>query len=527
MRRGLLSVCPLLVVLALATGSASASSPTTPFASVAGTCSAGSFSNFQSTRISGNHPYVVVRLTAQGGPGELDGNNPAGSAGYGPSGLNGVSFGGADTLWTFYSDPTFGDPTGLQDQDFAYGNVDCADATVDVAYTVDYFDLTTTPTQFMGADTLSGTHPDNTLSFATPAAAHYVADLSLTQGAVALSDGTVNQTFASSGRFDLGILARDTYGLALTPEDGPQAKWSVTIHALPVVLSGLKFDRQFERATQITTASYSLDGDVTLTATIRNSAQQVVRSLASSTHVPIGAHSLTWDGLDSAGSPVPDGTYTLAISYVDAAGNSGGGQTSVVVDDTPPTVNSESPQTLKPTQGLVVDVGDALSGVVGASLSVDGKKVRSLGTGETQFVYVPSGGWRGGTHSFAVAATDKAGNTANQGGSFIVRQRAYVPSCAGPRYKPASLKPHLAGGCARFSLRKIHWKTWTSASAAGTGSLRYNDCTPSCARGHYRSRPGTRLKLSAPKRCRSNGRLEFRRLRLTFHGKSETWYLAC
>jgi hypothetical protein len=280
----------------------------------------------------------------------------------------------------------------------------------------------TIPTSFAGAvTTTSSGYVANNLAFNTPAAAHYVADLSLAQGALKVSDERATQTFASSGTFDLGVLKGGGPDvLSLTPQDGPQARWTLSIHALPVVLSSVAFDRDYVRPTQITKASYTFDGDVTLTATILNSANQAVRTLATKIAVAKGDHSLTWDGLDGSGSPVPDGSYTLAISYTDAAGNNGTGQASITVDATPPSVSVLSRSSMPQTHGLVVQVADKLSGLKSATLTVDGRAVQKLGVGESRFTFIPSGGWPAGTHSFTVSATDNAGNSTKTYGTFRV-----------------------------------------------------------------------------------------------------------
>jgi FlgD Ig-like domain len=522
-RRAALVVAGTLMVLLALAGSTHAAPPSL-FTSVSGTCvtSTGD-SDFTTATITGNHASPLVRLSTQAGPGDLGPDFPV---------IGSVSFGGPDTIW-IYDNP-------LNNGDTRNGTIGCASAIADVPYVVDFFDTPTTPTSFSGAVTPAAPLSDetNTVKFIAPAAAHYVADLSLTQGAVTLDDGTRQQTFASSGRFDLGVLAGDIYALSLTPQDGPQAKWSLSIHALPVVISNLAFDRQYERPTQITTASYTLDGDVSLTATILNSASQAVRSLASNAPILQGSHTLTWDGLNGSGSPVADGSYTLAISYTDAAGNSGAARASVEVDGTPPTATMVSPSRLPRMNGLVLEIADNLSGVKSASLSVDGTNVRTLAAGASQFTYVPAGGWRSGSHSFRVAAIDNAGNVASSGGSFTVPappDRVFAPDCVGkPRYKPRRIT--LTCADAGLWVSKIRWTRWTRKVATGVGVVHWNDCKPDCARGHFRSRRGAHLKLSRVARCRSRGFLEFTRLRLTppksaratLGGRSSaTWTLSC
>ena len=155
-------------------------------------------------------------------------------------------------------------------------------------------------------------------------------------------------------------------------------------------------------------------------ATVLNAAQQPVRTLATNAPVSLGSHSLTWDGLNNSGSPVPDGWYTLAISYTDATGQTGAAQASIVVDGAAPTATMTSPSRLHWKRGLVVGIADNLSGVTSASLAVDGRGVRTLASGQPQFTYMPSGGWRIGVHSYSVTARDAAGNALRRSGTFTV-----------------------------------------------------------------------------------------------------------
>src|SRR5690242_6499364 len=101
---------------------------------------------------------------------------------------------------------------------------------------------------------------------------------------------------------------------------------------VPVTLSGLKADPALIEPKQITTISYHVDGDVTLSASVTNPAEALVRNLASDLAVAAGDNTLSWDGLDETGSPVPNGTYTVSVGFTDAAGNSGSGQVSVRVE---------------------------------------------------------------------------------------------------------------------------------------------------------------------------------------------------
>jgi hypothetical protein len=159
---------------------------------------------------------------------------------------------------------------------------------------------------------------------------------------------------------------------------------------------------------------------VKLTATVLNSAQQPVRTLATNAALGKGAHSLTWDGPDSGGLPVADGDYTLTVSYTDSAGNTQNASTQVVVDGTPPAITVVSARTLKQTRGFVARLSDKTTGLGKATLSIDGRKVRTLAGGETQLTYIPRGGWRPRTHLYRISASDEPGNLAGKTGSFKV-----------------------------------------------------------------------------------------------------------
>lgn len=292
---------------------AAASGLGAPFVSHSGTCpSSPGYTTFTAP-ISADHSDPVAELTANGRATLRDAHH------------DGVDTGGAGTVWEPWGE-------SLSPGEYVDVEVDCNSST-DVSYTVNFYDAPSTPFTVSGAVTSCPTcSPQNDIRFSAPGTAHYVADLTLTQGSVDLSGGPGDHVFASSGRYDLGYLDRGQRDIYLTPLAGPTAKWSLSIHALPVLLSGLKSDPARIRPKQTTTIGYHVDGDVTLSAAIENSSGAVVRKLASSLAVAAGDNTLTWDGLDQAGSPVPNGRYTVAVSFTDAAGNSGSGHASVQVE---------------------------------------------------------------------------------------------------------------------------------------------------------------------------------------------------
>ncbi|CAM5190652.1 Basal-body rod modification protein FlgD OS=Castellaniella defragrans OX=75697 GN=HNR28_000423 PE=3 SV=1 [Castellaniella defragrans] len=62
-----------------------------------------------------------------------------------------------------------------------------------------------------------------------------------------------------------------------------------------------------------------MSGTATTTVSIADSSGKVVRKLDLGSQ-PTGIYPLSWDGLDAAGAPVPDGAYTVQVSAADAKG---------------------------------------------------------------------------------------------------------------------------------------------------------------------------------------------------------------
>ncbi len=90
----------------------------------------------------------------------------------------------------------------------------------------------------------------------------------------------------------------------------------------------------------------------------------------------------------------------------------------------------------------------------------------------------------------------------------------------------------LACGDGNYGLTGMTWVTWGGATASGHGLASANDCTPSCAEGHFHTYPLTAVasKLAV---CAS-GRKQYTRLVLTYGAKrpvgvkkTDTWTFAC
>jgi hypothetical protein len=59
-----------------------------------------------------------------------------------------------------------------------------------------------------------------------------------------------------------------------------------------------------------------------------------------------------------------------------------------------------------------------------------------------------------------------------------------LPDCLGhPRIRPTDILVTCADG--GFGVDRLSWITWGGSRAVGLGSAYLNDCTPSCAAGHF------------------------------------------
>ncbi|HKD95265.1 MAG TPA: FlgD immunoglobulin-like domain containing protein, partial [Gaiellaceae bacterium] len=387
-----------------------------PFASGSGTCDpAVGSTTFFVQHISGDHPDPIAELTTDG---------PATLEAYPTD----VDTGGAGSVWGALGYP-------LNQGDAANVQIFCSGSAATVGYSIALYDAPTAPASVSGAaTTCPSCSSTNEVQFWAPATATYYVSLTLTQGSVDLSNGQTDQVFTSSGNFLLGNFGDRHSAVYLTPLAGPTADWTLSIQALPVKVTQLRFPAPYIPRNQATIVSYHVDGDVTLSASIKDSSGAVVETLATSDSVKAGDHTLQWDGLDQGGTPVADGTYTAALTYTDAEGNSGSAKASVVVDGTPPAVTAVSLPRISASTNLVLDVHDALSGLAGATLTIDnGAVVQSLGSDGTQFVYQPLVfGWSKGQHTWHVTATDNVGNTGVTSGTFTVGSLT-PPLCRVPK----------------------------------------------------------------------------------------------
>lgn len=400
---------PLVATAALLSPAPSvAQTPGPPIASAAGRCDS-NVTDFATGPVAGDHPEVVGRLSTQGAGGDYRSRH----------------FGSGDTVWSPTS-PLRSGESG-EERIICFGTTD---------FTLELFDVPVPPASFSGSS-----NPDRDGSgvvFRAPGAGQYVADVSVTQGAVAVSTdgGSVGfgqcglprrQVFASVGQFQFGLInGKATCLVNVRAEDGPVANWTVAFRAIPGAVTGLKFARATARSGRSVRASYQLTADARLSAVIRNSSGQTVRTLGGFFSAARGSRTLTWDGINASGRPVRSGRYALEISGEDVNGFALQTRAPLIVDNGAPKVRRLSPRRLVSTRALVIGLEDQLSGVRSARLNVGGRTVRRLSgsrrSTSRRLIYRPRTGWsRGRSYRYAVLASDRAGNRRRVAGRFAIR----------------------------------------------------------------------------------------------------------
>jgi hypothetical protein len=509
-----------------------------PFATANATCN-GFNTAVSFPPVSSAHGDVVYALSSTGASGEDDSDFVFGSDGGGFF----PQFQPGDTVWSESQPVQAGTAPTLS-------SIECTGGTISVSL----YDRPTPPFTLSGVSTGSGTVSD--LPFQVLNAGQYVVDASLSQGAIdfnedlsgfasgCFSDNSPCETIAGSGEYSLGALAAGSYDLPIDGLAGPAASWALAVRELPVQLSGLAFASPYLQPGTADSASFSISGTTQVAGRIDNSAGQDVDDLGSFTafYAPggpdPGQSGITWGGRGNGGATLPDGTYTLVLTSTDPNGNVSMTQTPVLVDGTPPSVAMTSPATISPSQSVSFAVADAGSGVASISVDIDGQDVADYGTYEDA---LPANGtvtispdqtdeeapWSLGEHSWAIVATDNAGNAANITGAFTVQNPSptvhtppvtqptvripVVPTFDGAPYdgrglarKPAQIV-YTGDGTgvwagARAGKRRygpLRWTTWTATQAVATGYDWVDNCNPDCAGGRFTGYP-IKLILSKP-----------------------------
>lgn len=101
-------------------------------------------------------------------------------------------------------------------------------------------------------------------------------------------------------------------------------------------------------------------------------------------------------------------------------------------------------------------------------------------------------------------------------GTADAASRPVLPTC-GSSYYDGKVRPQAwSSGCTGGSLNTqgLRWNRWRSIDAVGSGTLRFNNCRPSCAEGSVRSYRVT-LRVSRVRKCytKTSRRRMFTRVR--------------
>ncbi|WP_419882305.1 S8 family serine peptidase [Peribacillus sp. B-H-3] len=164
--------------------------------------------------------------------------------------------------------------------------------------------------------------------------------------------------------------------------------------------------------------------NTSLTAAVTDKTGKTVKTLLLKKDLNGGKNSLKWDGKDSKGGMVPDGSYNLALSAKDAAGRvSAPVSLKLIADSTPPVVTLKSAHVFKSSGSSRISAKIGLKEKVKASVYIINSKnqtVETLISGKSLPQGISTAGWDGklasnasalnGNYRFMVKAADDAGN---------------------------------------------------------------------------------------------------------------------
>jgi hypothetical protein len=419
----LATVAVMSAMVGLGATSASAD-PGSPFVTLSGSVDPNGFQEIDGTPLAAAASSVVARMTESG----------ASEVEIAPPGSGSFSVGSGDVVWA---------PVGGEGM-LAAGTTPEIEASNDdpvnsAVVSAELFTVPAGPVSYSGVESsLSG---PSELPFTTLGDAPYVANVSVSGGAVQVSGGQDSHIFDSPGQYSLGEIAAGGGTLTIRPVAGPPAQWSVTITPLPIALTGVSLNHAAAQPGVINTLTFTNDGSTSITANITDSAGTVVRTLASNLPESPGTNTLVWDGRDSSGIPVPTGTYTVTVTSTDPLGNVSTGQASIEIDSTPPTASLVA-STLTPTQAVQVNFADQGSGLASAAIQMGSIK-RALLSGQTTVSYAPKR-WSPGRYTLTATAKDRAGNTTTRTLQFVVK--ASTAASSDPKCVPGDLKIHFVSG---------------------------------------------------------------------------------
>ncbi len=116
----------------------------------------------------------------------------------------------------------------------------------------------------------------------------------------------------------------------------------------------------------------------------------------------------------------------------------------------------------------------------------------------------------------ATAAVLVAGPASAKPAASASSHQVVLVNCGTGEVKPAIIEPGCMASQEFFA--GLHWSVWTS-TAYGSGSLKVNNCQPSCAQGKFVKFPVLVVLWRAQARPGHAGQRYFSRLTMIFTGK--------
>jgi FlgD Ig-like domain len=374
------------------------------------------------------HDHVYMRVTVISGELELDGGD-AGAIWWGPAAA--VPAGTA---------PNF--PTRCQ-------NVSQA-----CAFHVDWFDVADIPTTVNGVIT-SGVTGESAVPFVSPIGGTYHVVVSLSNGSLVIEHNQCHDSanapidIPASGDYLLGQYAGGEQAICVYAPDGVSATWTIQFVKDPALVSSLTLGNKLIRPQDLTPFSYVIDSPAYISCWITDDSGKIVRTLSANRLTVPGTARQTFNGLDDAGQPLPDGEYTLQARVIGDINSED--QSSFTVDGTGPSISVPTRSVSTARGGLTVHIADSRSAIAAATIVARGATSRYSSVGNGTITFNPSRDWiiGKGKNTILITATDAAGNTTQ-----LRQSLSYLPH----------------GGAISPATRGHVDKSWISVLAHGTAS---------------------------------------------------------
>lgn len=258
--------------------------------------------------------------------------------------------------------------------------------------------------------------------------------------------------YVVQGSYKVQIEAVGVYGTSLR-----EAVFTVTDKILPLI-SGISALGYFApKGTNTWKLSYNLSEPSKTTVVIKDSLGRDIRTLISGASQAAGVNSVTWDGKNSSGTIVPNGSYSYRVTFTDLYGNYGTAyQGTVIVDTLIPVVSqiTDTPDPFLPTGTNLSTITFNLSEKSKVNLKIyspNGALFMDLLSNKELAASINKVTWNGkdkygkfgadGYYKYSITAVDFAGNTSvSQAGQ--IRVDANVPTITSISDTPDAAAPN-------------------------------------------------------------------------------------